>query len=117
MAGKLVLCRHGQSTWNRENLFTGWHDVDLTDKGLAEAISAGQLLGQLDFNFDVDQLTVQYFSSQRPNVHYGHIIRILNFNQRRKAFCFCRSLQSIVCYVVCLNHSVLIGPQFLCVTI
>jgi len=58
MAGKLVLCRHGQSTWNRENLFTGWHDVDLTDKGLAEAKSAGQLLGQLDFNFDVAYTSV-----------------------------------------------------------
>ena len=35
MAGKLVLCRHGQSTWNLQNLFTGWHDVDLTEQGLA----------------------------------------------------------------------------------
>ena len=33
MAGKLVLCRHGQSIWNLENLFTGWKDVDLTEKG------------------------------------------------------------------------------------
>jgi len=33
MTGKLVLCRHGQSTWNLENLFTGWHDVDLTEQG------------------------------------------------------------------------------------
>ncbi len=39
MTGKLVLCRHGQSTWNLENLFTGWHDVDLTDQGRAEAQS------------------------------------------------------------------------------
>ena len=53
MAGKLVLCRHGQSQWNLENLFTGWYDIDLTDQGRAEAKSAGQLLGELDFEFDM----------------------------------------------------------------
>lgn len=58
MAGKLVLCRHGQSTWNLENLFTGWHDVDLTEQGLAEAKSAGQLLGELDFRFDLAYTSV-----------------------------------------------------------
>jgi len=58
MTGKLVLCRHGQSTWNLENLFTGWHDVDLTEQGLAEAKSAGQLLGQLDFTFDLAYTSV-----------------------------------------------------------
>lgn len=58
MAGKLVLCRHGQSTWNLQNLFTGWHDVDLTEKGLAEAKSAGQLLGQLDFTIDLAYTSV-----------------------------------------------------------
>jgi len=40
----LVLVRHGESQWNEKNLFTGWVDVDLTDKGVAEAASAGQLL-------------------------------------------------------------------------
>ena len=58
MTGKLVLCRHGQSTWNLENLFTGWHDVDLTEQGLAEAKSAGQLLGQLEFTFDLAYTSV-----------------------------------------------------------
>ncbi len=58
MTGKLVLCRHGQSQWNLENLFTGWHDVDLTEQGLAEARSAGQLLGQLDFQFDLAYTSV-----------------------------------------------------------
>jgi len=58
MAGKLVLCRHGQSQWNLENLFTGWHDVDLTDKGIREAKSAGQLLGELDFRFDLAYTSV-----------------------------------------------------------
>jgi len=42
MPGKLILVRHGQSTWNVENLFTGWHDVDLSEQGRSEARSAGQ---------------------------------------------------------------------------
>ncbi len=41
MPGKLILLRHGQSTWNLENLFTGWHDVDLSPQGLIEARQAG----------------------------------------------------------------------------
>ena len=44
MTGKLLLVRHGQSTWNVENLFTGWHDVDLSDLGTAEAAQAGREL-------------------------------------------------------------------------
>ena len=44
MAGKLVLCRHGQSDWNLKNLFTGWKYVDLTEQGNQEAIDAGRLL-------------------------------------------------------------------------
>jgi 2,3-bisphosphoglycerate-dependent phosphoglycerate mutase len=42
--GKLILVRHGQSTWNVENLFTGWHDVDLSDQGCLEAAQAGHEL-------------------------------------------------------------------------
>jgi 2,3-bisphosphoglycerate-dependent phosphoglycerate mutase len=42
----LILVRHGQSQWNLENRFTGWWDVDLTDKGVAEAVAAGALLAQ-----------------------------------------------------------------------
>jgi len=53
MAGKLVLCRHGQSDWNLKNLFTGWQDVDLTEKGTQEAIDAGKLLEELGYNFDI----------------------------------------------------------------
>jgi 2,3-bisphosphoglycerate-dependent phosphoglycerate mutase len=53
MAGKLVLCRHGQSDWNLKNLFTGWNDVDLTEKGIGEARDAGQLLASLDYEFDI----------------------------------------------------------------
>jgi 2,3-bisphosphoglycerate-dependent phosphoglycerate mutase len=50
---KLVLLRHGESTWNQENRFTGWTDVGLTEKGLAEAQAAGQLLREKGFVFDV----------------------------------------------------------------
>ena len=53
MAGKLVMCRHGQSDWNLKNLFTGWKDVDLTEKGIQEAIDAGQLLDELGYDFDI----------------------------------------------------------------
>ena len=53
MAGKLVLCRHGQSDWNLKNLFTGWKDVDLTEKGNEEAIAAGKLLAELGYEFDI----------------------------------------------------------------
>lgn len=49
---KLVLLRHGESTWNKENRFTGWTDVDLTDKGREEARAAGQLLKADGYVFD-----------------------------------------------------------------
>jgi 2,3-bisphosphoglycerate-dependent phosphoglycerate mutase len=53
MAGKLVLCRHGQSDWNLKNLFTGWKDVDLTEKGIREAVDAGRLLTDMGYEFDI----------------------------------------------------------------
>jgi 2,3-bisphosphoglycerate-dependent phosphoglycerate mutase len=49
---KVVLLRHGESDWNRENRFTGWTDVDLSDKGRAEAKAAGQLLKKEGYVFD-----------------------------------------------------------------
>src|SRR4028118_1668096 len=48
----LVLLRHGQSDWNLQNRFTGWWDVDLSDKGVAEAAAAGQLLKERGLDFD-----------------------------------------------------------------
>ncbi|AEW44458.1 phosphoglycerate mutase [Serratia symbiotica str. 'Cinara cedri'] len=51
-ATKLVMVRHGESQWNYENRFTGWHDVDLSDKGHAEAQDAGNLLQKKGFSFD-----------------------------------------------------------------
>jgi 2,3-bisphosphoglycerate-dependent phosphoglycerate mutase len=55
---KLVLLRHGESTWNQENRFTGWTDVGLTEKGLAEAHAAGRLLKQEGYAFDVAYTSV-----------------------------------------------------------
>ncbi|MGQ0430417.1 MAG: 2,3-diphosphoglycerate-dependent phosphoglycerate mutase [Gammaproteobacteria bacterium] len=53
MAGKLVLLRHGQSSWNQKNLFTGWTDVDLSPQGAAEARAAAALLRSEGLDFDV----------------------------------------------------------------
>jgi 2,3-bisphosphoglycerate-dependent phosphoglycerate mutase len=49
----LVLVRHGESEWNRKNLFTGWKDIDLTENGVAEARAAGRKLKALGLSFDV----------------------------------------------------------------
>ena len=50
---KVVLLRHGESTWNKENRFTGWHDVDLTERGREEAREAGRLLKEGGYVFDI----------------------------------------------------------------
>jgi len=55
---KLVLVRHGESTWNKENRFTGWTDVDLSEKGVKEAHEAGQTLHKEDYLFDVAYTSV-----------------------------------------------------------
>src|SRR5205809_4281385 len=55
---KLVLLRHGESIWNKENLFTGWTDVDLSDRGRAEAKRAGELLKAEGSTFDVAYTSV-----------------------------------------------------------
>jgi len=55
---QLVLLRHGESQWNRENRFTGWADVDLTEAGLAEAHRAGALLKAEGFDFDIAYTSV-----------------------------------------------------------
>jgi 2,3-bisphosphoglycerate-dependent phosphoglycerate mutase len=55
---KLVLIRHGESTWNLENRFTGWTDVDLTPKGIEQAKSAGRLLKAAGYDFDLAYTSV-----------------------------------------------------------
>ena len=53
MSYKLILLRHGESVWNAKNLFTGWVDVELSEKGLVEAARGGQLLKEADLLPDV----------------------------------------------------------------
>jgi 2,3-bisphosphoglycerate-dependent phosphoglycerate mutase len=55
---KIVLLRHGQSTWNKENKFTGWTDVDLSEKGIKEATEAGKILKKEGFTFDLAYTSV-----------------------------------------------------------
>jgi len=55
---RLVLLRHGESVWNQENRFTGWTDVDLNEKGRAEAREAGRLMAEEKFEFDVAHTSV-----------------------------------------------------------
>ncbi|HEX8987390.1 MAG TPA: 2,3-diphosphoglycerate-dependent phosphoglycerate mutase [Rhodocyclaceae bacterium] len=65
---KIVLLRHGESTWNQENRFTGWTDVDLTEKGRAEAVAAGQLLRQEGYRFDLAFTSVLKRANKTLNV-------------------------------------------------
>lgn len=58
MSIKLVLLRHGESSWNKENRFTGWTDVDLSDKGREEAKEAGRVLKQEGYSFDIAYTSV-----------------------------------------------------------
>ena len=88
----LVLLRHGESQWNKENRFTGWTDVDLSDRGIAEAAQAGKTLKEEGFQFDLaytsvlkrairtlwlaldplDQMWIPVYNSWRLNErHYG----------------------------------------------
>lgn len=59
MTGTLVILRHGQSTWNLENLFTGWHDVPLTPQGEQEAIAAGRTMADAGLRFDTSHTSLQ----------------------------------------------------------
>ena len=56
---RIVLLRHGESLWNKENRFTGWTDVDLSEKGVEEACKAGDALREAGFSFEADCWTVK----------------------------------------------------------
>ena len=55
---KIVLLRHGESTWNKENRFTGWTDVDLSEQGRQEALQAGKMMKESGFEFDIAYVSV-----------------------------------------------------------
>jgi 2,3-bisphosphoglycerate-dependent phosphoglycerate mutase len=101
----LVLVRHGQSDWNLKNLFTGWRDVDLTEKGVAEAREAGRKLKAQGIKFDVaftsalkraqrtldlmltelDQTTTPIFKDQALNERdYGDLVGLNKDDARKK---------------------------------
>ena len=65
---KIVLLRHGESTWNKENRFTGWTDVDLTEQGVAEAHAAGQLLKREGYGFDLAYTSVLKRANKTLNI-------------------------------------------------
>ncbi len=58
MTGTLVLLRHGESTWNQANLFTGWHDVPLSERGVSEAVASGTTMAGAGLRFDVAHTSV-----------------------------------------------------------
>ena len=103
---KLVLVRHGESTWNKENRFTGWTDVDLSEAGVVEAIEAGKILKKEGYHFEVaytsyltrairtlwlileqmDLLWIQVYKTWRLNEkHYG-ILQGLNKMEMAEKF-------------------------------
>ena len=73
---KIVLVRHGESIWNKENRFTGWTDVELTEKGIKEAKQAGILLKEKGFLFDIAYTSVL----KRANDTLDYILEELNQN-------------------------------------
>lgn len=69
MMEKLVMIRHGESEWNKQNLFTGWSDVDLSETGRKEAREAGRLLSKEGLDFDVC-----YASFLKRSIHTAYLI-------------------------------------------
>lgn len=102
---KLVLLRHGESVWNKENRFTGWTDVDLSENGVKEAENAGKLLKEKGYTFDVSFTSVLkranktleivlkemnldipvHYSYRLNERHYG-ALQGLNKDEMRKKF-------------------------------
>lgn len=86
---KLVLVRHGQSTWNLENRFTGWTDVDLTDLGKVEATEAGKLLKESGYDFDIAYTSVLkraiktlFLIQEEMDLHWIPVVRAWQLNER-----------------------------------
>lgn len=73
---RLVLLRHGESVWNKENRFTGWTDVDLSENGVKEAEKAGKLLKEKGFTFDVSFTSVL----KRANRTLEIVLKEMNLN-------------------------------------
>lgn len=86
---QLVLLRHGESTWNLENRFTGWTDVDLTDKGVAEAAESGRLMAEGGFEFGIVHTSVLLraiktadIALEKMGLHWLPVTRHWRLNER-----------------------------------
>ncbi|MBM3461452.1 MAG: 2,3-diphosphoglycerate-dependent phosphoglycerate mutase [Armatimonadetes bacterium] len=86
---KLVLLRHGQSTWNLENRFTGWTDVDLTETGIREAEKSGDLMREAGFTFDAcytsllkRAIRTQWIARDRMDLLWIPVIKSWRLNER-----------------------------------
>lgn len=86
---KLVLLRHGESLWNQENRFTGWTDVDLSERGRHEALSAGRLLRDNGFDFDLAYVSVLrrairtlWLVQEAMDLHWLPVVKDWRLNER-----------------------------------
>ena len=88
---KLVLLRHGESKWNLENKFTGWTDVELTEKGEAEAKNAGKLIN--NENINIDLVFTWFVFGARRRITLNCFFRIqFGFLQRSDVSNYCPSI-------------------------
>ena len=73
---KLIIVRHGQSTYNKKNLFTGWLDVGLTIKGVQEAKKAGKIIKNNNMTFDIDEIAdlAMYLLSDNAKMICGETV-------------------------------------------
>eukprot|EP01099_Mayorella_cantabrigiensis_P007728 TRINITY_DN699_c0_g1_i1.p1 TRINITY_DN699_c0_g1~~TRINITY_DN699_c0_g1_i1.p1 ORF type:complete len:279 (-),score=79.22 TRINITY_DN699_c0_g1_i1:71-907(-) len=85
----IVLIRHGESVWNQENRFTGWHDVDLSEKGVNEAHTAGKMLKEKGFTFDIAFTSVLkraiktlFIVQDELDLHWIPVVRDWRLNER-----------------------------------
>ena len=81
---KLILTRHGQSVWNADNKFTGWVDVDLSDRGREEAKKSGELLNKLNIKIDISYTSYLKRAIETLTI----ILKTLNLSVKLKSFFF-----------------------------
>ena len=119
---KLILTRHGQSTWNAENRFTGWVDVDLSEKGKEEAKKSGELISELNIKIDISytsylkraietltiilktlNLSMKFNTAWELNErHYGSLTGLNKEETKKKT----RSVCSRICFLVAATRMV-----------
>lgn len=85
----IVFVRHGESEWNQQNLFCGWHDADLSETGLAEAKNAGTMLREKGYTFDIAftsllkrAIKTLYFVQDELDLHWIPVVRHWRLNER-----------------------------------